>query len=91
MKLSNVLLASMITSVLGVSAQEDDTEKDSLTSQFSTEIELPKASSTINLIDDQKNIKDSIKIRSSKKKVYKAIKTTPTNKYQHRCPGCGRG
>ncbi len=93
MKLSNILLASMITSVVSISAQENRTKKDANPIKKDVKIESCTSSkSTTKLYHDLKSREDSIKIRQRimRMKIAKRIADANRN-YQNRCPGCGRG
>jgi len=91
MKLSNILLASMITSTISISAQDDRTKKDANPIKKDVKIESCASSkSTTKLYHDLKSREDSIKIRQRKMKIAKQIIEANLN-YRDSCPGCGRG
>ncbi len=93
MKLSNILLASMITSAVSISAQDNGTKKDVLHIKKDTKIESSASSmNTIKLYHDLERQKDSIKIRQREMKMKIAKRIADANRnYQNSCPGCGRG
>lgn len=91
MKLSNILLASIITSTMGVSAQVNDPKKDSISIQKNTNIkssELPQDS--IILVKQNKQ-KCSIKPYKQHVKKDSIVLGNNIPHLDGYCPACGRG
>ena len=86
MKISNLLLASIIASSVSLSAQVDNTKKDSLASKKTCKIKNPNKKTSLTR-------KDSIEIKKLKSKLQKEEgKRLKSETKSHRyCPPCGLG
>ncbi|ADV51309.1 hypothetical protein Celal_4066 [Cellulophaga algicola DSM 14237] len=92
MKLSNILLASMISSGIGVSAQVNNVVKDSLVpTKNSTEISLSKPVKDSTKLREQRRKNDSIKIYEQKVRRDSIVALRVEPSFDFVCLGCGRG
>ncbi|MFI8604042.1 hypothetical protein M601_001295 [Cellulophaga baltica 4] len=92
MKLSNILLASMISSGIGVSAQVSNVVKDSLVpTKNSTEISLSTPVKDSTKLREQRRKNDSIKIHEQKVRRDSILALRVESSPRFGCPACGRG